>query len=404
MPNPLSVIERPHQRSHVSQRLISDIRSAYRWLAQDGRNPPLLAEVVEKVEGAYPAVVAAALDELGLRYVLTRGSADRRASYGVELHALDYEWYFRPETIQFLAERLPPLANVLFIGTPTVAAARARTGQFIRLIDSNPLVTRRFPDLNLANTHIARVENVRRTFDEPDFILLDAPWNFRDVMTWLRIGHAHARPGTTIFTSLFPERTRPTAPSERAQVQALAAQIGKTTLDRSALHYETPLFEEEALRAYGLRDVGDWRTGDLLTVNVKNYESVWQRVRRISASNRPRRDEHWRTFVIREQVVKLRKRRTHQSGLVLQPIPGCPDNLLPSVSARDPRRRRVGLWTSWNRVASVRSPHRVARVLDALERGGSFLASLDTAAAEGAPLDEASAMLLHAILTPTNDS
>lgn len=375
-----------------------EVRRAYlRLLALQG-SPPLLSDIVRELRGTYPAAVAATLRVLRLDFGRGDVTPATTTPYSVELHALDYEWYFHKKTVTALASRLPDAANVLFIGTPTVAAARARAGNYVRLIDSNPLVTRRFPDLAYSNTHIGRIEEVRRTYDEPDFIVLDAPWNASDVTTWLRIAHSHARTGTQIWATLFPAGTRPTAERERVRIIALAQTIGATTVLRDALRYETPLFEQEALRAQGVQDFGDWRTGDLLVIHVARTESSWDRLSRIVAARRAAPKERWTRFVVGTQVVKLRASATHRSRTVLKPVAGCLEGVLPSVSARDPRRKRIGIWTSRNRVASVGNPKLVAHALQALERGSTFTEALDATARKGTPLDDASAKTLYAVL------
>jgi hypothetical protein len=373
-------------------------RRVYLRLLTEAGAPPHVSDVVRELGGRfYPAAVAAALRDLGLRYRTENGDSHQRP-YAIELHALDYEWYFERDTVNWLASLFPREANVLFIGTPTVAAVRAQSGAYLRLIDSNPLVTRRFPTLAYSRIHIGRIQQVRRTYDEPDYILLDAPWNFSDVMTWIRFAHAHARRGTQILSTLFPAETRPTARVERARVLALAERIGRSTISYDALRYETPLFEREALQAEGIRGVGTWRTGDLLSIRVERLDTTWDRLVRAVAATRDRSRERWTSFTLGSQVLKLRATPSHQSRSVLTSVPGCPNDVLPSVSARDHRRKQVGIWTSRNRVASVSRPTRVARVLHALERGRTYEEALDSAAHRGTPIDQASSVLLRRIL------
>ncbi|MCA9711989.1 MAG: hypothetical protein KDK70_39500, partial [Myxococcales bacterium] len=88
----------------------------------------------------------------------------------------------------------------------------------------------------------------------------------------------------------------------------------------------------------------------------------------------------------------------HAPGDVLTAIDGRPDFRYASISTRDPRRARIGLWTSRSRVAAVRRPALVAALLERLAHAGELRALADAPALRGLdPL--ARRRLLHAVQT-----
>lgn len=370
---------------------------AHADLIREGSEIPDLGELVAKVRGAYPSEVALALDDLKLPYSV-RSAHPSTSVYSVELHPLYYEWYFTRATAESLASLAPSRANVLCIGTPTVAAAFARSGRYIQLIDKSPFVKERFPELTHAGTRTIGIEDVRPGFDEPDFIIFDAPWYYWDIRTWLLCAHGLSRAGTIVLFSLPPENIRASAEAERARLLRLARSIGEVTVAEGALVYETPLFEKEALRVTEIEGIGDWRVGDLVRLRVTSAESRYRALVRRTRSLRAEREDHWWTHRVGSQVVKLRVRRTHVSNQVVTAIAGCPNNILTSVSKRDPRRPKVGVWTSRNRVASIGRPDDVRKILNAIERGKPFEIALSEAAARGVMIDEPSAERLRQVI------
>lgn len=357
---------------------------------------PDLGALLRRIPGSYPTEVASILDELRLPYQVKRVALAPK-QYSIELHPLYYEWYFTEATAQKLAEHIPPEGNALLIGAPTVAAVLARAHRWVDLIDKSPFVPARFPDLRDARVRTLGIEQVRPGFDHPDFILMDAPWYYTDLRDWLLYAHGLAHPGTDILFSLPPINVREAVEAERSRVLELARSIGSVTVEEAVLTYETPLFEREALRASGIEGLGDWRSGDLVTIRVSRPEHRIRAVQRRARGARIRRETKWWTHRVGPQVIKLRVRRTHVSPQTVMPIDGCPGNVLTSVSRRDPRRPKIGLWTSRNRVASIGRPADIRRLLNALERGATFDDAVREARARGARIDVASEELLRQV-------
>ena len=281
----------------------------------------------------------------------------RDAEASVELHVLNHEWYFTAASAKYISDLIQRKAEIVCLGTPTVAAQLARDGRAATLVESNHLNRIRFPDLSTSVRVIWG--DVGRTPQIPlaSAVVFDAPWYPSDVIRWLEIANRVCVVGGQIVFALFPQWIRSSAGSEREQVLELAATIGSLEVDRDRLVYKTPRFEAEALLAAGVPPAVSWRKADLVVLTKTKA------IDHISTTPAPTPHDHWETYLVDTQVVKLRKRSTFHPTVELAPIPGCPGDVLPSVSQRDPRRRLVGIWTSRNRVASVANPKHVRRAL-----------------------------------------
>src|SRR4051812_46562573 len=104
--------------------------AAYADVTSVCAEPPKLVDVLARLDGAFPTEVAHALDDLALKYSV-ESSRQTHTRYTVELHPLYYEWYFTPATAEGLASEVPVGAEVLCLGTPTVAAALTKRSQYM---------------------------------------------------------------------------------------------------------------------------------------------------------------------------------------------------------------------------------------------------------------------------------
>jgi hypothetical protein len=279
-----------------------------------------------------------------------------------ELHPADFEWYFTREIAEELASNLTLNGrHHALLGVPTVAVTAARRGLRPVLIDRNLLVRRRFSEINDRRVHFLPADLNRPLRVSPgrrfDTVFFDGPWYWENTMYWLWQSVNLLRRKGVIQFSLFPARTRPTAPLERETILAYAERIGKTSVYTDALVYETPVFEVEALTSSPSAPL---RHGDLVRIEVNGRP-------RPPPPPTPAVEPAWTTFVFGTQVVKVRRRCFGPTGALLSPIPGCDGFRLQSVSRRDPLRTHVDVWTSRNRVARVGAERR-GDLLKALRR------------------------------------
>jgi hypothetical protein len=281
---------------------------------------------------------------------------------------LDFEWYFTISTSFDLAEELSRYSDVLLIGAPTVAYKMLSRGRHdVALVDSSTTLPYRLPRLNDLSSYVqAEVQRLPDFGKRFDAIFLDPPWYLSETMQWLSSASAVVRPGGMIQFILFPEDVRPEANAERAEILRQAGQLGAVKLAPSSVFYQTPVFEQRALRADQKDAPRVWRHGDVVTIDyVSNTDSAPT----MPVANSFADD--WWTYIVGTQVVKVRKNPTLSGDSEdLLAVTGCPDDTLPSVSRRDGRRAEIGLWTSRNRVLRVRDPRAVSEAVSYLARAG----------------------------------
>ncbi len=330
-------------------------------------------ELLTATEGADPRLVARRLAAAGRSIAgLEAEAPPPTSSWSPELHARDFEWYFTPECAAAVARRALTFGRrVLCLGTPTVAFALLEHAPLERLtlVDRNPLVSHRHPRSGDIETLHDDLAAVRLEAGSYDVVLFDAPWYPRTLRHWLNVAARAVRPGGHVLFALLPRLHRPNASLDREALLAEARRMGTIAVEPGALAYQSPRFEQEALAAAGLPVPTAWRRADLAEVQVLRTPAL--------APSAPAPSEHaWARFAIGDQVVHLDLDAPQQPGDVLTPIDDRSDFRYASISTRDPRRARIGLWTSRSRVARVRRPDVVAALLECLARTGD-LRSLD---------------------------
>jgi len=338
------------------------------------------------MRGAFPSVVIAQV--MGTRFeALVKTSCQNdcppEAEYLPELHPLDFEWYFTRDCASELARWFAGARReILCIGTPTVAGALATLGQRTRLLDRNPAVLLRFPQLrNSQSVYLNDIAQANEIRCRADVVILDAPWYLRDILAWVATAAQLVKPWGVVALSLFPPLVRPTAETERQKILDFLSGIGDTEVVEGALAYETPLFEREALRQTNLEQAGNWRRGDLVIVKVRHKISGRRQQLQIPA------DPDWRTFWVSGQVIKtrVRKRRRPDASELLAKVDGLTSFTYPTVSARDTHRDMIDLWTSRNRVAQVGDFGIVTNVLHQMQEGVQLSEALRRASSTQSP-------------------
>jgi hypothetical protein len=325
------------------------------------------SSLFSRMRGVFPGDLLKCRPELKGAWEAPQGQSI--PTYYPELHALNYEWYFTSQTAENLAQEFAsPRGLTVCLGAPTVASAAVRTGKNIILVDQNPAVLKRFPELSCSSeVHVMNAVDAGRLSLRGDVLIFDSPWYLGDILPWLAASSCLVRPGGVIAFALYPPLIRPTAQLERDFVLEVASAIGDVQVIEDSLAYETPLFEAEALKACGFQYVGEWRRGD--TVVIRDARPI-----ELSLPNLPCRGEvdgQWESFQIGSQVLKLRAKTQQESTRHFQTFvePVGESFTFASVSVRHDRRNEVDLWTSRNRVARTRDRNTLRSILRQLQAG-----------------------------------
>jgi hypothetical protein len=275
-----------------------------------------------------------------------------------EPHPADYDWRFDLVTANAFAELAGKFTNVLCLGTPTVFNAIASKGRRACLIDRNPLLADVLKSSYLARVVISDVAAVDHIDGVFDAAVLDPPWYLADYELWLRKGLRLLTPAASIFLVLFRELTRPAAARERKQLLANLACLGSVSFPSFDAVYSTPRFEAEVLHRLGLPMLPAWRVGDVVRVDLAGSLPRCPFPDRVTAI-RPT----WTRFVAGEEVIFLAVDSDDTHPITHSPPEGGASFDLNSVSERDPRRRRINIWTSRNRAAIALGTRRIAAFL-----------------------------------------
>jgi hypothetical protein len=316
------------------------------WLFDAATRPgATLASVSSEARGAFPSIVAERLLLQGFELEAEAAQAHESSMpRGPELHAAEFEWYFTEACATDLARFLrPSKGKALVMGAPTVARAMQGIRHTPTLVDRSPFLDQRFGS-EIAEQHRHDLRWPLGRLRSHEAVFFDAPWHEDHISRWLWQASLAVRPGGTISFALFGDRTRPAARTQRVRLLELASVIGKVDLVEDALHYDTPLFEAEALAAAGIEIRSPWRHGDL--VLIEDAHST------ITAPPVPA-ERTWRTILSGTRVIKL------QPGQHLPAdSPGQPTlHILDTVSRSRIRGIAIGAWTSRNEIAAFKQRH-----------------------------------------------
>lgn len=346
-------------------------------------------EVVRELPGVYPSEVFRAMQECRISLPAGFFGADSKEE---ELHSpqandlawpvphpLDYDWRFTPETAQALATRSAepaPEGRIALLGAPSLVPYLVRQGSWwITLFDANPLILdvihQKFPQVQ--TTFVDLVWGEQGPESGTEVVVCDPPWYPEHVLSFLWSARRLCSHGGIVLLSTPPVGTRPGIEIERREIRRFAKRLGLELIgwEPLALRYQSPRFEQNALKAVGFSAIPqDWRRGDLVTFRCA---APCNAERPIPTSN----EEVWDEIEVGGTRIKLRCQ--NETGF-LDPrlISVVPNNVLPTVSRRDARRSDVDLWTSGNRVFKVRGVNVLRQILKAngkctVQAVGSFL-------------------------------
>jgi hypothetical protein len=166
-----------------------------------------------------------------------------------------------------------------------------------------------------------------------------------------------------VLLSFPPIGTRPGIEEEWRRTEKFAEELGLTVREKSpSLKYLSPPFEQNALRAARHQYVQpDWRPGVLV---------VFQKIGQCCEPRPTNHNSHaeW----TEQSLLGVRWRfRPQQQPVECRPllVEAVAEDILDSVSRRDPRRARADVWTSGNRIFASPDTHSLELITKALASG-----------------------------------
>jgi hypothetical protein len=333
------------------------------WLHELGDHVIVdLNAVFEQSPGVYPTtLIELWRQELGHRRLrpLPFEPASLVAEFDDQLpvgHPIDSDWRFTPESAAELVELAlvgsSPGAPIAHIGTPSTflrCVLAMNQNQHI-LIDRNAAVVDALIARGVDSPHMmlgVDLEAIGRLHLGAGAAIVDPPWYVADTLLFLAAAASMCRPNATVVLCQPASATRPGVTQERATILDRVSELGLEfrALRSGTVRYVTPHFEAVSLRAAmnGATIPVSWRRGDVLLLKrtSTSYPIPFPRPR----------DAQWRETTFGPVRIKLAEQPTGPELGNL--IPG---DVLKTVSRRDPIRKRIGMWTSGNRVFTVANP------------------------------------------------
>jgi len=340
-----------------------------RGLSDDVLRDP--AAVLEESPGVYPSTLLALWRDEVRRRGLTLPAepapplpAERNVSLPVG-HPVDADWRFTPETAAELAnlalDSASPGDAIAHVGTPSTFLRCVLTHADYRhvLLDRNVAVLDALAARGIGAPHImvgVDFATVRRLHLQAAAAIVDPPWYLDDTYLFLSVAAQLCRPNATILLCQPAFGTRPGVETERVALSDDLPGLGLAlhAVRSGAVRYVTPHFEEISLRAAvgGAKIPTSWRRGDMLV--LERVGEPVRATRRLSSV-----EPHWHEASFGPVRIKLAE---HATGPDLGELVS--GDVLPTVSRRDPRRPRIGLWTSGNRVFTLNDPQTIGELIE----------------------------------------
>jgi hypothetical protein len=330
-------------------------------------------QLIRVLPGIYPTDVARALSSLGMSLPPGAQTSPKYLSKLPIAHPADSAWRFSAPTIDQLSDRCIQATKngdtILLLGVPEVfLRLRARKNhRKLVLMDKDPLVVEAVSKelgkdeevmaIDLADAHL-------RDYGAA-CVLADPPWymDYFRLFTWF--ASQNSRKGAPLLLPLPGVGSRPQMAQERRLLlrwlRILAYEM-QERIPRTVV-YDSPFFEQNALRAAGLVSIDKlWRRCDLAVLTLSANVNVGEPSVRESA--------RWREFVCDGVRIRILVNTCSSSAQcdsrLISLVPG---DILPSVSSRHPLRPYVQVWTSGNRVYGCHSPSALVSVCEAFTKG-----------------------------------
>lgn len=295
-------------------------------------------------------------------------------------HPLDYDWRFTDSTIEYLLQKsadLTPLdSTLILLGTPSLLWAGDKTTykRNAMLLEANTAITNCLSQI-VSSSQIVECDLLRDTLPNvsAESVIMDPPWYPEYIKAFLWDACHFCQINGHVLVSLPPIGTRPGIEREWNETLVWANLLGLKLIrvEELSLSYLTPLFEHNAFRVKGIYCVPqDWRRGNL-AIFVRS-----------SSTNVPRPiavvpEKEWLEVNLDSVRVRVRPwdNLEFSDPRLFSVIP---NDILTSVSRRDPRRQLADVWTSGNRIFSCQGKGILWQVLDAVSRDCSPYLAVET--------------------------
>lgn len=365
----MMISESPLYERQVDQWILDSVRSG---VASFG-------ELLTSLPGVYPSDVLNSIRRLARYSILpdsliedvgTTKNASQRRILGLGIkanctpHPLDYDWRFTDSSslmlLDYCRSLSKPCDTIALLGTPSLYEITSGSFYKRRLI----LLDRNAPASSITvpvqSFHKCDLLKDGLPDISAQLVVADPPWypNYMQMFTWAAAQVLEL--GGHMLLCLPPIGTRPGMISEINRIFEWTQRLGFSLIrcERGIISYDTPFFEVNALKAEGIGTFPqEWRRGDLALFYRQHVAGVPKPTVRL--------EDTWVEAKIRGVSIRVRPQSyTGFQDPTLMHI--VPNDVLPSVSRRDQRRRNADVWTSGNRIFASKGRNILIEILNAL--------------------------------------
>lgn len=286
-------------------------------------------------------------------------------------HPLDFEWRNSVGSLDYLINQIEStnLINdkILLLGFPTLFAAACIKDipQHVTLVDKNEPVISDLEKLISSKDNFkiiqADIFNIDpKSLGKYQTVILDPPWYSPHFYQFMWLATQCVEIGGSIGISMPPINARPNISQERVEWFSFSQKNGLCleSLYAQKLSYAMPFFEFNAFRAAGIKDILPfWRRGDY---------AVFRKVED-TKEERPLLQEaktEWIEVKVGTTRIRIKEENISSTNENLQIDRIINGDILPTVSARDPRRNTANIWTSGNRIFKVNDTSKFRELLN----------------------------------------
>ena len=288
-------------------------------------------------------------------------------------HPADFDWRFTRTCLARLKRMFDMETHsrekIALFGTPTLYPVLLGCRENVSLFDKSGVL---ISDLRKAGYSKGLIRHdlaqpIPKNYGSFDIVVADPPWYLDFYKSFFARASEVLRNEGTLFLSVLPWLTRPSAIEDRAELIGIAksASFDLASILPAFLNYVVPPFEDTTLRAQGIK-CADWRSGDLYVFRRTNRKTTY------SAEDIEVIEPPWHEFQIGYRTVKLRGREDKiKKRFSFRPL-GKAGSVLDTVSRTSPVRLAIDLWTSNNEAFSVQGLEILKKGLALLENEKSL--------------------------------
>ncbi|WP_022940459.1 dGTP triphosphohydrolase [Psychromonas hadalis] len=345
-----------------------------------------LDKILPQCDGAQPKDISYILEKVkqeGVEFKTV--SLDYKNKFYFNLPAanpLFYQWWYTLDSQEKLSRKVldeTDSAEILCIGTPTIAATLKSYGASVSLLDIDPdlisLFNNTFPENSSGLQHDIFNELDAKYVNSFDSVVIDPPWYEEYFNVFLSRAINATKINGKIYCSIPQVLTREGIEEERRKLTQELHRLGHEVLyvEKSVVQYIIPEFESAAFKQGNIPLSNQpWRYSDLLVIRVGS-----NRVMDVAPKNIP--DIHCYSRGNMASMFRVFLSETNiTTGVGLIHIP----EFTESISRRD-KVPEVNLWTSSKRGYQAEDFNVVKNILKCWSEGKSKAEAIESLRSNG---------------------